>query len=171
MPSDRLIHWRLWHRDSGDWIVLKTPFQADYVEALKQEVPSDARKWAPELNAWVVFGAHLSKVSDLLGLSFASTAFCRLCFGEVGRRGPRDIFAGGDPIRCLTWQRFRTEVQAYEEAEDARQREYLRTHPKQDRKKKKPYATPLDFSKQKPDRPEAKPADVRYLRSLDLDET
>jgi len=171
MPSERLIHWRVWHRDSGDWLVLKTPFQSAYIESLKNAIPSDARRWAPELNAWIVFGAHLSFVSDLLGDSFPATAFCPLCFGDVAARGPRDIFAGGNPARCLSWERFRTQAQTYEDAEDVRQREYMRAHPKTDRKKKKPYATPLDFSQPKPDQPEAKAAPVRYQRALDLDES
>lgn len=51
--------------ESGGYKVL-TPFNRDFVDALKFEIPSSGRKWEPTSKCWYVSEAHGTKLKELI---------------------------------------------------------------------------------------------------------
>jgi hypothetical protein len=162
LQSTKMVHWYPWTRDGEEFLVLKTPFNRDYVEALKAALPWDERRWAPELYSWVVHRNSLDVVISLLRRHFGRSFFCNDCF-SMDRNDELTLHRGTD---CNVWLDIETRKRGYEAGEEVRQREYLKTHPK---KAKTPYGTPLVVSADSKEEAPAVSRTSRYNRSMDLE--
>lgn len=56
---------------------LESPYNADFIEALKKEIPPDERKWDSKRNQWWISDAYLDEVDDLLRIYFSRMGYGR----------------------------------------------------------------------------------------------
>jgi hypothetical protein len=163
LETTRLIHWRTWNRDGEEWLVLRFPFSRSVVNALKAEFPWEERRWAPELKAWLVHSRHGEFALQILEQFFPLSSFCTSpdhpsCF-RIASRG-RISFASP----CAVWRNFDSLSSAYTTAQDLREQQYLKDHPKAE---KKTYGVPLGTDGPKID--ESVPEGPRRRRTMHLD--
>ncbi len=92
--------------DAGGWY-LETPFDADYVEAIKAELPSRARGWRDHVGAWWIHGDFISIAETIAGRWFepepvGSAGNGRAAGVEPGGNG-RGAEPAGRPAAADPW--------------------------------------------------------------------
>jgi len=81
----------------GTWIHVRTPFDRDFVAALKNRLPYGARKWDPDQKVWLVDPSYDQELLAVL----------EVYFGEVNvieKEQPQimaQLSAGDDPYTML----------------------------------------------------------------------
>lgn len=55
-----------WGKEENGGTLLYTPFNEEFVEALKEEIPASKRRWLPDEEAWWVHDDFVDAVETLL---------------------------------------------------------------------------------------------------------
>jgi hypothetical protein len=80
----------LWVKDG--WIYIRTPFNADFIDDLKNDIPPRARKYLPVDKEWKVEAAYAEDVEKLVRKYFGEPTIVQ---NEVYVQGP--AVSGDDP--------------------------------------------------------------------------